>query len=575
MLREIIVFLVAAGLIVPLINRLRLSPIIGFLAVGMLIGPHGLGQFTGTWPWLSLVVFDDVETVRHVAEFGVVFLLFLIGLELSLDRLVRMRHLVFGLGAAQVVVTAAVIAAVAALFGNSTSASAVLGACLALSSTAIVMQLLIERQRFGSPTGQTSFAILLFQDLAVVPILFAVEVMAAASNGSGDGGIWFSLGLSLGKAAVAIAAILLLGRFIVRPSFRLVGATKSRELFMAAVLLVVIGTSVATSQAGLSLALGAFLAGLLLSETEYRHQIEVDIEPFKGLLLGLFFISIGMELDIAALAAEPLLLLISVAGLVITKALIIYVVARLFGTSQPVAIESAILLGQAGEFAFVVIAVALTGGLVPDATAKFMLMVTAISMLLTPGLATVARIAAARLEQKTVSKTGSFPEDGARPSQHVIIAGYGRVGELLGRLLDEAKIPHIGLDRDAAIVADHERRGAAVYYGDASNARILELAGINDAAALVVTMDNVRAAESIVETVRLAQPDLPILVRARDADHGRRLLSAGASEVVPETIEASFDLAEVTFSSLGLREETARSLVADHRQRERASLRRV
>lgn len=576
MLREIIVFLVAAGLIVPLINRLKVSPVLGFLVVGVLIGPYGLGRLTEQWPWLSLIVFEDVETVRHVAEFGVVFLLFLIGLELSLNRLLSMRHLVFGLGAAQVVITAVVIGVIAAAFGNSPSSSAVLGACLALSSTAIVMQLLIEGRRLGTPTGQTSFAILLFQDLAVVPILFAAEVVSNASNGSGDQNVWLAFSVSIGKAVLAVALILLLGRLFVRPLFRFVGATNSRELFMAAVLLIVIGMSVATSNAGLSLALGAFLAGLLLSESEYRHQVKVDVEPFKGLLLGLFFISIGMELDVAAFAAEPALLLASVAGLLIIKSTIIYGLARLFSRPPAVAVESAILLGQAGEFAFVVIAVAMQGGLIPLAAAKFILLVTAISMLLTPGLAHLARMAAARFDGRaTTTDAYEVLEAATKPENHVIIAGYGRVGQLLGRLLEDARVPHVGLDRDAAIVAQFSRGGSAVYYGDASRPRILELTGIDHAAALIITMDNVHAAETIVKSVRPSHPDLPILVRARDAEHGRRLLAAGASEVVPETIEASLDLAEVTFSALGLSDDTAHRLVADQRQRERASLRRV
>ncbi|MEM9027107.1 MAG: monovalent cation:proton antiporter-2 (CPA2) family protein [Pseudomonadota bacterium] len=570
MLREVIVFLVAAGLIVPLIHRLKLSPVLGFLAVGMLIGPHGLGQLTDTWPWLSTIVLDDVETVRHIAEFGVVFLLFLIGLELSLDRLMRMRRLVFGLGAAQVIITAVVIGGIAASFGNSPAASAVLGACLALSSTAIVMQLLIERRRLGTPTGQTSFSILLFQDLSVVPILFAAQVMSASGNGDN---VWLDFSLAIAKAGLAVCVILLLGRWVVHPLFRFAGATETREMFMAAVLLVVIATSVATSSAGLSLALGAFLAGLLLSESEYRHQIEVDIEPFKGLLLGLFFLSVGMELDLAAVMERPSLIFLSVAGLIILKASLIYVLARAFGSPRSVAIETAILLGPAGEFAFVVLAVALSGQLINGDTVGFILMVAGISMVLTPGLAYVARLVAARFESGDAADGTSLPSDTSnQPTGHVIVAGYGRVGQLLGRLLEDAHIAHLGLDRDAGLVRRYAKSGAAVHYGDASQTRILELAGIEQAAALIVTMDNVRAAEGIVAGVRRIHHDLPILVRARDAEHARRLLAVGATEVVPETIEASFDLAEVTFHALGLNSDTAHRLVADQRRRERAHL---
>ena len=579
MLQEIIIFLAAAGLIVPLMHRLKLSPVLGFLLVGMLIGPYGLGRLTEAVPVLEHVVMTDIEAVKHVAEFGVVFLLFLIGLELSLARLMRMRRMVFGLGALQVVFTGCLIGAVATAFGNPPGAALILGACLALSSTAIVMQLLIEKRRLGTPTGQTAFAILLFQDLSVVPILFAAQVMTtvagvSAASAPGTIEIFLEFALAIGKAALAVVLILLIGRWVVRPLFRLVGASDSREMFMAAVLLVIIAISVATSQAGLSLALGAFLAGVLLSDSEYRHQVQVDIEPFKGLLLGLFFMSVGMELDVAAVLERPVLLAGAVVGLWLIKSAVIYVAARAFGIARSAAIETALLLGQAGEFAFVVIAVAVNGGLIPSDTAKFMLMVAGISMVLTPAMAGLARAAARRGAGQADATDGTVPlPDTSETVGHVIIAGYGRVGALIGRLLEDAHIAHVGLDRDARLVAEYAQAGTGVRYGDASVPRILELAGIANARALIVTMDNVGAAERIVRSVRTVHPDLPILVRARDADHARRLIEAGASDVVPETIEASFDLAEVAFGTLGISADTAHRLVADHRQRERAQLR--
>ena len=578
MLREVIVFLAAAGLIVPLIYRLRLSPVLGFLLIGMLIGPYGLGRLTDSAPFLSHIVLTDIEAVKHIAEFGVVFLLFLIGLELSLERLMRMRRMVFGLGALQVVITGIAIGAVAFAFGNPPGAAMILGACLALSSTAIVMQLLIENRRLGTPTGQTAFSILLFQDLSVVPILFAAQVMAtttaaavAANGGDGTTAIVLQFALAVGKAALAVVFILLIGRWIIRPLFRFVGATETREMFMAAVLLVIIAISVATSNAGLSLAIGAFLAGVLLSDSEYRHQIQVDIEPFKGLLLGLFFMSVGMELDIAAVLERPALLFASVVGLWVLKSSIIYALARLFGLSRAVSIETAVLLGQGGEFAFVVLAVAMSGNLIPADTAKFMLMVAGISMVATPGLAWLARIIG-NVAKRDGSGGAPAPVDTADTVGHVIIAGYGRVGALIGRLLEDAHIAHVGLDQDAEVVAEFSKSGAGVRFGDASQPRILELAGIENARALIVTMDNVGAAERIVKGVRSVHHDLPILVRARDTKHARQLIDAGASEVVPETIEASFDLAEVAFASLGITPDTARRLVAEHRQRERAQL---
>ncbi|MDX1542200.1 MAG: monovalent cation:proton antiporter-2 (CPA2) family protein, partial [Geminicoccaceae bacterium] len=294
-LGEVMVFLIAAGVVVPLIGRLGVGSVLGFLIVGLVLGPFGLARFTEQLPWLEHAVIGDLEGVRALAELGVVFLLFMIGLELSLERLWAMRRAVFGLGGAQVVLTAIVITGVASLFDNTLAAAMVLGAGFALSSTAIVMQLLADNRRLGTATGQTSFAVLLFQDLAVLPILFMVAAFAERGGAS----VAVAFVLALGQAALAVALILLVGRAVIRPLFRFVGSSASREMFLASVLLVIFGTAVVTEHAGLSMALGAFLAGLVFAETEYRHAIEVDIEPFKGLLLGLFFVSVGMGIDVA------------------------------------------------------------------------------------------------------------------------------------------------------------------------------------------------------------------------------------------------------------------------------------
>ena len=301
-LREMIIFLIAAGVMVPLFHRFRVSPVLGYLVVGGIIGPFGLGLLADDFPILSQVVISDIAGVQALAELGIVFLLFTIGLELSLERLWAMRRLVFGLGSLQVLVTGAIIGLIAFEFGNSVRASIVLGACLALSSTAIVMQLLLEGRRIGTPLGRSSFAILLMQDLAVVPILFIVGVLGTKL----DSGFGADLALALGKAALTIVAIYMIGRLVLRPALRLVAQTRSPEMFMAAVLLTVIGIAAITGYAGLSMALGAFLAGLLLAETEYSHEIEVDLEPFKGLMLGLFFMSVGMGIDWRVIGDEPM-----------------------------------------------------------------------------------------------------------------------------------------------------------------------------------------------------------------------------------------------------------------------------
>ncbi len=573
LLQDVIIFLVVAGLLIPLMQRLAISPVLGFIVAGLVIGPYGLGRFTDAFPWLSYVVIADAEGVRTFAELGVVFLLFMIGLELSVERLISMRHLVFGLGGLQVVLSSAVIGLIAYAFGNSAQAAMVIGSCLALSSTAIVMQLLIETKRLTSPTGRVSFSILLFQDLAVVPILFLTGVLGETA------GTEMAVGLivALAKAATVICVIFLIGRLVVRPLFRFVGTARSRELFMAMVLLAIIGTAVITERAGLSLALGAFLAGLLLAETEYRHQIEVDIEPFKGLLLGLFFVSIGLSLDLSAVSENPLRIVVSVIGLLAIKSAIIYTLARVFGIARPTAAESALLLGQGGEFAFIVLALALSLGVVQRDVANFILLVTIVSMLITPVLSRIARMLGARLTPP--SSIDSTANSLAPPDvsddlliNHVILAGYGRVGQMLGSLLESQHIAHVALDLDVATVARFRNEGHPVYYGDASQTDILQRLGIQRAASFVVTMDNRNDAERIVAAVRAAYPSMPIIARARDREHGVKLLEKGASSVVPETIEASLDLAEVVFCNVGLGAETARQIVADRRQLERADL---
>ena len=568
-LREVIIFLAAAGLVVPLMQRLKINPVLGFLTVGVVIGPFGLGGFTESLPWLRYIVIEDIEGVRRVAELGIVFLLFTIGLELSFERLWSMRRLVFGLGSAQVVVTGAVITSFALWFGNTPAQAIVIGSCLALSSTAIVMRLLTDVRRLGTPVGRVSFGILLFQDLAVVPILFLVGILGAKTEGS----LALAFVIALFKAAIAIGLIIFLGRTVIRPIFRFVGATRSRELFLAAVLLIIIATAIFTDLAGLSLALGAFLAGLLLSETEYSHQIEVDIEPFNGLLLGLFFVSVGMSIDLTKIVDKPVLIPLSVVGLYLIKTSILYGLLLLFRQARSTATECALLLGQGGEFAFVAIALAFSLGLLQPAVSQFILIVVSLTMLATPPMAQIARRLGASLAERDRSAAGDTnrnpPED---ISDHVIVAGYGRVGQLIGSLLEANHIVHIGLDLDAENVAPFQNEGGCVYYGDASRAEILRRAGIDNATALAVTMDSTEAVERVVETVRKEWPDLPILVRARDISHAERLIKVGASDVVPETVEASLELAEVVLRATGFGDEAARQVIAERRKIEKQPL---
>ncbi len=567
-LHEVLVFLAAAGVVVPLIRRLGISPVLGFLVVGLLIGPYGLARFSETLPWIDYVVISQIEGVRALAELGVVFLLFMIGLELSIDRLWAMRRMVFGLGGAQVVVSGTVIAMIALMFDNTPAAAIVLGASFALSSTAIVMQLLSENQRLGTETGQTSFSILLFQDLAVLPILFLVGILAAQTGGSPI----LAFALAMAQAALAVLVILLLGRLVLRPVFGIIGSAESREMFLASVLLVIIGTAVLTEWAGLSMALGAFLAGLLFSETEYRHEIQLDIEPFKGLLLGLFFISVGMSIDIVQIAAKPFWLIASVIGLFAIKAALLYVLTRLFAKSPPVAAETALLLGQGGEFAFLVLGLAASLQLMPSDTVQFMLFVAGLTMLFTPLVAHFARRLAIWMTARE-ARAGQMPEGPSTDlKHHIVIAGYGRIGQLLGEILSEREIPFVGLDNDANLIRAFHEAGACVYYGDASQPQLLRHFGIDRAAALVVTMDSARAAESVVAAARRQRPDLPIYARARDATHALRLLETGAHHVVPETTEASLQLGEAVLKGIGLTDEVAHRAIEVRRREEAAKL---
>ncbi len=567
-LREVMVFLVAAGVVVPLAHRLRIGSVLGFLAVGLVIGPFGLARFVDDVPWLAYVVIADLEGVRALAELGVVFLLFMIGLELSVDRLWAMRRSVFGLGGAQLVLTGIVIAGIASLFDNTLSAVLVLGAGFALSSTAIVMQLLAENRRLGTATGQTTFAVLLFQDLAVLPILFMVGALATRNEGS----IALAFVMALGQAALAVAVILVLGRVVIRPMFRFVGSSASREMFLAAVLLVIIGTAIATERAGLSMALGAFLAGLLFAETEYRHEIAVDIEPFKGLLLGLFFVSVGMGIDITQIAAKPYWLAASVAGLFLVKGSIFYGLARLCGRPRPVALESALLLGQGGEFAFLVVNLAFSLGLMPNDTAQFMLIVTGLTMVATPLVAQAARRLARAMETREANGRQGEIDLPTGLSGHVIVAGYGRVGQMLGSILDAQELPHTALDIDTALVAHFRREGASIFFGDARRPDMLRKVGVERALALVVTMDSPSAAERVVAAVRRNWSHLPIYARARDVAHATRLLSHGATHVIPETTEASLQLTEIVLTGAGVPDDAARHLIEVRRQAEQATL---
>jgi CPA2 family monovalent cation:H+ antiporter-2 len=561
-LREIVVFLIATGVVVPMMHRLQVSPVLGYLIVGAVIGPYGLGLLTEAWPWLGYAVISDVHGVQQLAELGVIFLLFMIGLELSIERLWSMRRLVFGLGSLQILITGTIIAVVAWEFGNSPAASIVLGACLALSSTAIVMQLLIEQRRLGTVVGRSSFSILLMQDLAVVPILFVVGVLGAKVGGN----VGLDLAMALGKAAVVIAGVYLGGRLLLRPLMRLVAQTKSPEMFMAAILLTVIGAATITGVAGLSMALGAFLAGLLLAETEYRHEVEVDIEPFKGLMLGLFFMSVGMGIDYRLIAAEPFWIVASVIGLFVIKSTVTAGLCLAFGLPRHTSVEAGLLLGQGGEFAFIVVGLAMTLGLVGGDVGQFMLIVAGLSMLATPFVASFANRLARAMEDhvgEPAEREQMVPAEGIEG--HVVFAGFGRVGQTLAVMLERQSIPYLAVDADPATVQEARRAGRPIFFGDASRLDMLNRVNAEAAAAIVVTMDNATAVERIVQEIRGLYAKVPIYARARDAAQAKRLTEVGATVAVPEAIEASLQLGGRVLAGFGFGEDAVNRLIEQQR----------
>lgn len=549
--REVLVFLLAAGLVVPLLQRI-VSPVIAYFLVGSVIGPFGLGLLAAIFEPVSWLVITDLDGVAVLAELGVIFLLFVIGLELSFQRLWAMRRLVFGLGSAQILLTGAVIGGIAFLWGNPLATAIILGACLALSSTAIVTQLLIEGGRLGSPGGRTTFSILLMQDLAVVPILFAVSVLGTMAVGN----VALGFGLALLEALLTIAVIYGVGRVALRPVLQLVAGTDSREAFVAIILLLAVGTAALTGYAGLSMALGAFLAGLLIAETEFRHQVKVDIEPFKGLMLGLFFLSVGMGIDWRVVLEDPFWIVAAALGLILLKIIINFVLCLLWSLPRSQAAEVAIMLGQAGEFGFLVVGLSVTVGLLPGDIGQFMLIVVGLTMLATPGLDWLARRSSIAL-QRAEEDAGHIDLLDEEIEGHVIIAGYGRVGETIAGVLDRQDIRYIAIERDTALVKSARAQGRPIRLGDSSRLEVLRSAGLDRAVAVVVTIADKDATEHLTSEIRRFAPRLPVFARARDKKHARRLHELGATMAVPETIEGSLRLAELLLIESGTDEEVA------------------
>jgi CPA2 family monovalent cation:H+ antiporter-2 len=546
--KHALIVLGAAGVVIPLFHRLRVSPVLGFMLVGIVVGPFGLASLTPHLPWLSAITISTPASMETIAQLGVVLLLFMIGLELSFERLWVMRRLVFGLGSLQVVLCAAMLAGVAILLGHNRSSSGVIGLALAMSSTAVVIQVLSEEKRLNTATGRTSFAILLFQDLAVVPVLLVLGTFAPATHVSNLA----ALGFAVGQALLTVAAIIALGRLVLRPLFRSVARTRSAELFVAACLLVVIVVGLATAAAGLSMALGALIGGLLLAGTEYRRQVEVTIEPFKGLAVGVFLISVGMSLDIRTLGTWPFLVLAAIGCVVPLKLLVVTGLGRTFGLNWAQSLHTGLLLGPGGEFAFVIVSVARGEHLLASDTAQVLLFVTALTMATIPLLSRLGGGLASRLAPKTTADPSILVPQVSDALPRVIVAGFGRVGQTVAALLEVHKVPYVAVDLDADRVTRQRKQGAPVYFGDVSQLDLLQRLHLETARALVITLDDPVAADELVAAAREQRQDLLIIARARDAAHAAHLYRVGASDAVPETIEASLQLSEAVLIDVGV-----------------------
>jgi CPA2 family monovalent cation:H+ antiporter-2 len=532
---DILIVLTGALILVPVLHRLGISSVLGYLAVGVVLGPSGIGAI------------DDPEEAAWLAELGVVFMLFAIGLELPLERLKTMRYYVFGLGTAQMLAGMAAIGAVAYLRGNTVPAAIVIGGILALSSTATVLKLLVDRGEAAARFGRIAVAVLLLQDLAVVPMLALIPLLGSAGSGSP----WLALGLALGKAAVALGFITLAGRFFIRPLFRQIAATGNSELFTAASLFILLGLGWVTQEAGMSMSLGAFLAGMLLAGTPYRHQIEADIQPFRGLLLGLFFVTVGMTFDIMALVADIAPILALTAAFIFGKVLITGLVARAFKLKSDTAWRAALLLAQGSEFGFVLTGLARAGGILEPNVVLRVNAAIVVSIALTPLLAFLGQKLAASIRDRRGDKASSLTEESQQLGQHVLVAGFGRVGQAICRLLDNAEIGYVALDLNVQRVLRARSRGLPVYFGDAGRIDVLRAAGADRAQLAVIAIDNPAMAERMAEALHDTAPNLPIVARAWDSGHAARLARRGVNEAVPEDIEIGLGLGEAMLRRLG------------------------
>jgi glutathione-regulated potassium-efflux system ancillary protein KefC len=556
LLSNAVVYLGAAVLAVPLAKRLGLGAVLGYLLAGMAIGPWGLGLIA------------EVETILHFSEFGVVLLLFLIGLELEPARLWSMRRPIFGWGAAQVLGVAAALAGAAMLFGVAWQVALVGALGLALSSTAIALATLGERNLMGTPAGQAGFAILLFQDIAAIPMIALIPLLGVTTGDSGGAG-WVGAARLAGVVLGAIVA----GRFLVRPALRIIAKSEMREIFTAFALLLVIAISLLMQWVGMSMALGAFMAGVLLADSEYRHALETDLEPFKGLLLGLFFIAVGMSVDFGVFLSKPWLILGLVLGFLAIKLAVLFALSHRFDIARGQRWLFAFLLSQGGEFAFVVFGAAGAARVFTPETGSILVAVVALSMVTTPLLLLLHdRLLEPRYHGQNVRRSYDDIDAIEDNEGHVIIAGFGRFGQIIGRLLNANRIRLTVLDHDPDQIELLRRFGFKVFYGDATRPDLLHAAGAAKARALVLAIDDIEDSLALADAVREHFPDLPLLARARNVTHYYQLMDRGVTVIERETFESALQLGRRVLSQLGYGAYRAREATLKFREHNKASV---
>jgi monovalent cation:proton antiporter-2 (CPA2) family protein len=546
-LEDILILLAVAVIAVPVFQRLRLGSVLGYLAAGAIVGPWGLAFI------------DQIEEIRHIAEFGVVFLLFIIGIELQPARLWAMRRMVFGLGTAQVMVTGLVIAGLALMFDQPLRIAVIIGFGLALSSTAFGLQILTERGEMGTGHGRTAFSVLLLQDLAVVPLLTLVSLLAAETP------LLEGIEFAILDAVLVIAVVILVGRYFLSPILRLVATSRTAEVFTAAAVFAVLGTAWLMQEVGLSLALGAFLAGLMMAESHYRHQVIADIQPFRGVLLGLFFMGVGMSIDFGLLGRQSTLIVGLVLGLLLLKSAINWVLCRLMGVGRPDAIRVSLLLSQSGEFGFVLFGLATMSGVFPEDLFQILTLLVALTMVTTPLMANLSEYLNRYLTRAADRHNVSTDHiDADQP--HVIIAGFGRVGRRVARILKAGEVPYLAIESNADRVLQGRQDGFSVFYGDASQVDVLKAAGAGQAGVLVCTLDKAVPAVRLVNILRQHYPGIAIHARGRDQHHCDELLQAGATIAISESLEASLQIGGAVLNTMGIFDEDAAALIESFRK---------